>query len=214
MTNINKLVHAYIDNDISIRKMLSARLINTSSLARRIAKEQGLSGSMDAVISAIRRYDNLHVKEKRQAEIYRLLKQTKVTTRNRLASVLIEKNGTLHEDIRRVYTLINFAAGEILKVFELESFVKIIVDEKNADAVAKRMGTGKAPETRKGICEITLSYPEKVTKMPGVFALISQELANNEISIIDSMICHSEHVIILDARDFKKAFDAIDRLTA
>lgn len=212
MTNINKLVHDYIDNDISIKKLLSANLVNISSLARKIATEHNLMNNIDAVISAIRRYDKEKVKITRQTEIYELLKQTRMSTRNRLSSILIEKHQTIRDDVKKAYSEINFSAGETLKIFELESFVKLIVDEKNHDKIIKLFNSRYVSHTTKNICEITLSYPKKIIKTPGVFALISQELANNEISIVDSMICHFEHLIILDVKDYKKAFDVINKL--
>ncbi len=213
MTNIHKLVHSYIDNDISIKKMLYENLINISSLARKISKEYRMEKNMDAIISAIRRYENAPVRYQNQKKIYDLLKETKVLTRNKLSSCLIQKHQNIQKEISLIYELVNFSAGEILRIFELETYIKLIFDEKNYDKILNKINAKNILNRSKDLCEINLIYPEIVTKIPGVFALISQELANNEISIIDSMICHSEHLIILDKKDFQVAFETINKLT-
>ena len=53
MTNINQKVWRIIDIDSAIKKNLLEGLINTSALARKIAKEHDLVDNVDAVISAI-----------------------------------------------------------------------------------------------------------------------------------------------------------------
>ena len=54
--NIREKVWKFIDTDISIKKDLSRKVVNVRSLAKHILATQKLSTSLDAVISAIRRY--------------------------------------------------------------------------------------------------------------------------------------------------------------
>ncbi|MEK6846155.1 MAG: hypothetical protein AABY26_05315, partial [Nanoarchaeota archaeon] len=69
-------------------------------------------------------------------------------------------------------------------------------------------------DVEKGLGELTIIYGIDITKTPGVFALIANELAASNISIIDSMICHSEHLIILKEGDLQKGFNVVFGLTA
>jgi hypothetical protein len=105
MTNINKLVWAYIDSRTEIQKTLLAGLVNVSALARRIAKEEMLERNIDAIISAIRRYEGKPGKKKEHARFYDLLKKAKISTKTKLASVLLKRNDAtekkVHQDHNR-----------------------------------------------------------------------------------------------------------------
>ena len=61
----------------------------------------------------------------------------------------------------------------------------------------------------KNVGMLELSYPKDLEKTPGVFFIIANELAQNDISIIDALISSSEHIIIVDERDVVKAFGLI-----
>ena len=54
--NINGEVWRYLDNHLTIKKNLSEELINVRALAKKILKDVPVKGSLNAIISAIRRY--------------------------------------------------------------------------------------------------------------------------------------------------------------
>ena len=68
---------------------------------------------------------------------------------------------------------------------------------------------GELVNIEKNIGEINIGYNTDITKTPGVFATMANELAINNISVVDSMICHSEHIIIVKEKDIKKAFGVV-----
>ena len=57
MKSVNQEVHNIINKHISIQKSLKREIINIRSLAKYLISEYGLAYSLDAVISAIRRFD-------------------------------------------------------------------------------------------------------------------------------------------------------------
>ena len=59
---------------------------------------------------------------------------------------------------------------------------------------------------------LELSYSKDLEKTPGVFFIIANELAQNDISIIDALISASEHIIVVDEKDITKAFELVYRL--
>ena len=63
--------------------------------------------------------------------------------------------------------------------------------------------------TEKNLSEIAINYRDDITKIPGLFATIANELALNEVSIIDSMICHWEHIIVAKEKDLEGALKVI-----
>jgi len=59
---------------------------------------------------------------------------------------------------------------------------------------------------------LEISYPKDLEKTPGVFFIIANELAQNNISIVDALISSSEHILVVDENDVVRAFDLIYNL--
>lgn len=213
MTNINKKVWGIIENDAAIRKTLYNKLINISALARKIAKEHSLQNNIDAVISAIRRFETNKEKKKTNFLIYSLLKKSKLSTRTKLASVLFKKSFDIRGKLAILYSKIDFEAGETLRIFEVTKYIKIIIDDKNVNLINKLFTKNNIIEITKHLGELSIDYNVNITKTPGIFATLSNELSMNNISIVDSMICYSEHIIIVNEKQIKKAFDVIFELS-
>ncbi len=213
MTNINKEVWRIIDNDAALKKNLLLKLINISALARKIANEHNLQNNIDAVISAIRRYEGSIEKKENTSKIYSLLKKAKLSTRTKLASILFKKNSEIRQKLAKLYSEIDFEAGDTLRIFEVSKYIKIIIDEKTVKLVKKLFNNKEIVEITIKLGEVSIDYVVDITKTPGLFATLSNELATNNTSIVDSMICYSEHIIIVNEKDLQKTFNVIFKLT-
>ncbi|MBS3107902.1 hypothetical protein J4468_03205 [Candidatus Woesearchaeota archaeon] len=213
MTNINREVWRRIDNDAAVKKLLLEGLINISALARIIAKEHDLTKNLDAIISAIRRYEGNAEKKESLIKIYQLIKKAKFSTKTKLASVLFKKNSEVRKKLTQLYSKIDFDAGDTLRIFEVSKFIKIIIDENNVKLIEDTFNQREIMDLTNKLGEVSIDYNTDITKTSGIFAMLSNELAANNISIVDSMICYSEHIIIVDEKDLKKTFDIIFKLT-
>ena len=209
MTNINNEVWRIIENDAAIKKNLLNNLINISALARKIAKEHSLENNLDAIISAIRRFETNKENKQTNLNIYSLLKKSKLSTRTKLASVLFKKNSEIRKKLASLYSKIDFEANETLRIFEVSKYIKIIIDEKNLLLINKIFIKKDIVEITKHLAELSIDYNIDITKTPGIFATLSNELSMNNISIVDSMICYSEHIIIVNEKQIKKAFNVV-----
>ncbi|NTV24480.1 MAG: hypothetical protein HGA85_09040 [Nanoarchaeota archaeon] len=208
MTNIHDQVTNFISHDVSIRRGLSRGFINTRALASYIHRCLGLSGSLDAVISSIRRYKTDDTKEEVKS-LYSRIAAAKVSSRSRMASFLFKKDMDVRKGLIKLYDKIDFSRSDILRILEVNQFIKIVVDDENRQMVEKFFSDKDiiARDTKLG--EISLIYTEDVIETPGVFAALASELALNNISIRDGMICGSEHIFILKERDLMKALECL-----
>lgn len=212
--NINREVWRYLDNHITIKKNLADELINIRALAKKIILDLHLTCSLNAVITAIRRF-HLDIKEKDQLnKIYSLLKKSKLLTRTKLASLLLKKNETIRNKLANLYQKIDFQGGDTLRIFEVNKYIKIIIDEKTLKESQEIFNQKEIVNLEKNLGELIITYDLDITKTPGVFAFLSTELAANNISIIDSMICHSEHLIIIKEKELQKAFSVVFNLVS
>ena len=91
VSNIREFIWKTIDTDISTKKNLSRGLINIRSLAKHIIETQKINASLDSVISAIRRYNFNPKKEEETHSVYYVLKQAKISTRTKMASLLLKR---------------------------------------------------------------------------------------------------------------------------
>ncbi len=212
MKNINKKVWDYIDSNTEVRKSLARNLINTSALAREIAKAENLQGNIDAIISAIRRYENKE-KEVRYKSIYDLLEKSKITTKTKLGSILLKRNDETQRIVARLYSKVKLNRSSTLKILEVTNHIKIDMDEELLEEIKSMFSDSDIEYVQKNLGELVIAYSDDITKIPGVFAALSNELAMNGVSIIDSMICHREHFFMVNEEDLEKVFSVVLNLT-
>ncbi|MBN1156871.1 hypothetical protein JXA85_04590 [Candidatus Woesearchaeota archaeon] len=213
MTNINSKVWRYVDNKIEIKKTLLEGLVNVSALARKIAQEEKLEGNIDAIISAIRRYETKTEKKDEHIRFSKLIRKAKLSTKTRLGSVLVRRTDETERKVSTIYSRLKMKRDSTLRIFEVINYIKIIIDDSLLESVAGMFSSPDIEKIEKNLGELTIDYSDDITKISGVFARISNELAVNEISIIDSMICQWEHLIIVKENDLEKAFTVIFSLT-
>ena len=82
MTNITREVQRFLDHDLSAKRDLARGLINTRALAVYLKKHLGSEGSIDAIISAIRRYESGEKEEERFSKARALIKNAKISIWN------------------------------------------------------------------------------------------------------------------------------------
>jgi len=205
--NVNQEVRRIIDNNLAIRKLLGEGLINTLALARKILKDYGFNCTISAVLSAIRRYqEKLHYEDYLK-DVYISLKNATLTTKTKLFSVLIRKRVETRKKLAELYSKLE--PEETLVVFETTKYLKIILDKERKKNINEIFSEKEILDTEADIGLLHIGYGVDVTKIPGVFALLANELGANGVSIVDSMICHLEHVIIVKEKDIQKAFNVI-----
>lgn len=202
----------FIEQDVSIRRGLTRGLLNTRALAKYIHDNLGHPATLDAIISAIRRYE---AKEEAKDDIkkrYQLIAAAKVSSRTRMVSMLFRKEMDVRKSLVSLYNKIDFSKGDVLRILEVSQFIKVITDEANLEKIHELFPKKEIISTEKRLGEISLVYNEEVANTPGVFAALSGELALSGISIIDGVICGNEHIFIVNEDDLMKALEAMHRI--
>lgn len=213
MTNIQNEVTNFIEQDVSIRRGLARGLLNTRALAMYIHQNLHFSCTIDAVISAIRRYEGSQESKDDIKKRYQLIASAKVSSRTRMISVLLKKEVEVRTALTKLYSKVDFSKGEVIRILEVSQFIKIIIDETNFHEVEKLFSKKDIVTIEKKLGEISLIYPDEVANTPGVFAALSSELALSNISIIDGVICGNEHIFIVNENDLMKALEAMHRIS-
>jgi len=210
--NIREFVWKVIDTDISIKKDLSRGIINIRALANYIISNYKLKVSIDSVISAIRRYNKTPEKQVNIGTVYELLKKAEIRTLTKMAYLSLKKNEETTLKLSQILPKIDFEAGEILRILEGAKIFKILVNQNSYEKMRNFFTKKNIIDSNKKIGMVEMVYPDILKKTPGVFSVISTELAQNDISIIDALICSNEHIIILSQDDLLNAFEILSNL--
>ena len=129
------------------------------------------------------------------------------------SSLLLPKNKIVRKKLGDLYKQIDFEKGDTLRIFEVSSYIEVIIDDKNTKLFSKTFDNAEILNIKRNLGELSINYGMDVTQVPGLFSTISNELASQDVSIVSSIICHSEHIIIVEEKNLEKAFNVIFRLT-
>jgi hypothetical protein len=212
INNIREFVWKVIDTDMAIKKDISRGLLNVRAVANYIINNYKIIASIDSVISAIRRYNVGPIKEKGVVSVYSLLRKAEIRTLTRMASLSLKKNEAVTSRLGQILPGINYEKGDVLRILEGAKLFKIIFDKKSLKKMTDAFKKSDIIDSDNDLSMLELVYPKWLEKTPGVFSTVSNELAQNNISIIDALICANEHIIIVDGKDVLKAFQTLHNL--
>lgn len=212
MTKIVQTIWKAIDDDPSIKRDLARGLVNTSALARYLITDKHIDTTLEAAISAIRRYQHDAF-----TDIYtpasRLLGQTiNISTRSNLAEIALTKDDDVQYRLPKVFDIIHYVRGDVLRIMQANESIRLLIDEKNMDTVLGLFHQDKVLATDKNLAEIAIHIHPKMQKTPGILSILANELSLNNINIIEAMTCPPEMLFIVKNDDFQQASTVIHRL--
>ncbi|MEK6942550.1 MAG: hypothetical protein AABX00_00625 [Nanoarchaeota archaeon] len=213
MTNLTHEVWNYLDSEPSIKKELSRGIVNIMALAKYIIDTKNLEKSPDAVISAIRRY----VLEERHAPKFHnvedIIKNSRISTKNKIALIAIKRDSTVLDVLPNVFPLIELSRGEVMRLSEGKESLKLLVDEKNLQKIADVFPKNKIIGITRNLSELSINLGPGSIEAVGVLATIMNELAVNNISIVEVIGCLPEFMLFFDSKDILKAHEILMKLS-
>ena len=205
MTNITKLTESFISEHPSVKDCLKNGLINYSSLSRKIAFDLklGPKKNFDAILIACRRFKiKLKKEEAFEAQILKVLKESKVEIKNKIIAVVLEKDIffgnllNLQKEIKR--------NNEIFRIIEGLTAITIITSEEFLDAIKKKF-KNKIIIENKNLAEITIKSPKEIETTPGIYAYVCSLFGENDINIVETLSCWTDTIFLVKENDVGKA---------
>ncbi|KYK30192.1 hypothetical protein AYK20_04520 [Thermoplasmatales archaeon SG8-52-1] len=212
MTNIVHEVWKILDNNPSIRREMNRELINVSALARYIINKKKIDANLDAVISAIRRY-KLDMNEDIFDNAYKILGQTiNVSTKSNLSEISLIKDDEVQVLLPKLFGIIKYVHGDVLRVTQANESIRLLIDEKNMNKVIDLFPKNKIISKEKGLAEINIYIHPEMQTTPGILAAIANELAINDINIVEFMTCPPEMICVVKKGDLLRASNVLYNL--
>ena len=212
MTNITHEVWDYLNSEPSIKKELKRGIVNIMALAKHIVKAKDLKSSVDAVISAIRRYVDEEKYESKFYNVEKIIKSSRISTKNKIAVITMKRDTQIIELLPKIFPLVELSRGDVMRLSEGKVSIKLLVDEKNAQKVSDIFPSSKILDIKKNLSELNIHFGPGSGESVGVLATIMNELAANDIKIIESIGCLPEFMIFVDTKDILKAHEIMIKL--
>ena len=217
MTNNVKIadeVWKLLDERPCIRINMSRGLINTRALAKYIIKKRKLDVTVDAAISAIRRYE-LGTYEKIFENAHKIISQTiALSTKSPLANISLTKDTEVQRLLPKLFSIIHYNQGDALRIIHADESIKVLVDEKNLEKIRTLFPGDKIIRIERNLAEINIHQHPDAKSTPGIIAITSNELAINGINVLETMSCFPEWLWFVDEKDILKAYNALNQLSS
>jgi aspartokinase len=210
-TTINN-IKEFLDKEPYIRKLMRIKLINITALARYIIKVKKLDMTLDAVVSAIRRYDFKGTKIIYDKALNLIHQTRSISVKNKLASISLIKDSDIQRLLPLLFSMIRYTQGDILRIVQADESIRIFINEKNFEKVLKIFPEDKIICIDRNLAEINIHLHPEAKNIIGIASIITNEFALNDINILDSMSSFPESMWFVDEKDASKAYDVIFRL--
>ena len=193
MVNVSKITQSYIASRPEIKSCVAKKLINFSSLARQIIKDERLDGKyFNAILVAANRFSERLASSGYGKKIKALLKKSKVNVKTKMCRFVFAPHAHVEDEI---------AALHIIKGVKTTT---IIVDEVHYDSVAKRYDHWLL-DKRKGLVEIAVISPATADKVIGLTAHLTGLLASRGINVLTTLGSYTDDIFIIEEKDLTAA---------
>src|SRR3990167_9781844 len=130
--NINLLLQGFFNKNPDIRKASAKGIVNRRALAKYIIEAERLDNDkFEALVTALRRFE---IKSEKKQTLG-LFKDIKVSTKDKISIIYLEKSEEVLKNISKVLNLISFNKNETLKIVLGSLSVKLFVDEFNVKKI-------------------------------------------------------------------------------
>lgn len=204
MTNINHVVWKLIQSDIAIQKDIWRKLLNTRALAKHFIKTYSLSASLDAVISAIRRFQTQESFQEEERALLHVFKDSVVSTKNNMAC--ITAHSSLGDFFKRVYTT---NATTHFRITTGNDELKLMLENPLVQQVLPLFHDNELENIERDLSEILVTVSETSLHTKGVLARIASELALANINIHEIIIVPPHFLIYVKQKDIVKAHESV-----
>lgn len=213
MANVTVLVNDFIERDPVIQKDLVRGLINTSALAKYMIKEGKIDASADAVVTAIRRNVEENGYSKKFKERKRMFTDSRVSSKNKMAFIVLSKAESTLKALPDLFNKVDIYGGDTIRLVKSSESFEILLDEKNLERALTLFPEDKVKKIKKNIGVVTINLCQddylNLEDTPGVFASILNELAINNINVLETLSCLYEIMIFVGEKDLLKAYEVL-----
>jgi aspartokinase len=206
-SSTNQAVWKILRSDLAVQKNLQRNLINSRALAKYVIRKYGLTTSLDAVISSIRRFQGEESFKEEEKSLLNIFKGSIVSTKNNMACLTLNMRPA--KFLKKIKAKEN---GASYRIITSPSEVKVMLEQPQLAEVKKLFEKEEILNVADKLSEIRVKVSETAVKTKGVLARIANELALANINLQEILVCSPRFLIYIKEKDIVKAHDAILKL--
>lgn len=208
--NVNQTVWKLLQMDLAVQKDMYRKIINTRALAKYLIKKFSLAQvGLDAVISAIRRFESDEHFEEEEKVLHHIFKEAVVSTRNNVACITLSL--TLNDLMKRWAN-----AGKLppARISGGRRTIKVMMDQPDINLFKAMFSSDEITKIEENLSEICVVVSDRAILTKGVMARIANELALANINIHELIVCPPEFLIYVKQQDIVRAHESILKLSS
>jgi hypothetical protein len=204
--NITKLTEEYISERPSIKDCLKKKLINYSSLSRKIGNELGIK-QHDAILIACRRYHGkLKAEASNEEKILEVIRKSKIEVKNKRIAMVLEKE-THHDDLLEAEKEVK-KRRETMQLIEGATAITIITSQEFLDSFKSRF-KGHIIKVNSDLVEINIKSPREIENIPGVLPQLCSIFSEKGVNLVENMSCWTDTLFLIHENDFPKVMGSL-----
>lgn len=210
MTSIAREVWKEIEADVVIRRGLEKGIISMKNLAVYLIKKKKIAASLDAVVSAIRRYKEEQPLEKKYETARQMLSESsEVRITTNIVQIILEKNKETQKLLQKAFEKIDYDKGELLLVMQAEQSIKMMINQKNKQKVSEIFQRKIILGVEENIAQINITLSEEAVRTPGIMSVLTTEVMMHGVNPVEIMSCVPEVLFFVKQKDVVKCYDVI-----
>ncbi|MBI4139345.1 hypothetical protein HY483_00095 [Candidatus Woesearchaeota archaeon] len=205
--NVNQEVWKVLRTDSALQKDLTREIINMRALAKYLIDKYHYKASLDAVISAIRRYQSQEEYKEEDKKLEHIFSESVVSTKNNMACITLSL--TARQTMQK---LSNDKNNKKIKLITGTEVVKLLIEQPYLKETVQHFTKEDITGVDQNISEIRVVVSPEGIKTKGVLAKLATEIALANINIKEILVCPPEFFIYVHQDDIVKAHASIIQL--
>ena len=207
--NVNQEVWKALRTDSALQKDIARELINMRALAKYLIDKYHYKASLDAVISAIRRYQTHEEYKEEDKTLEHVFSDSVVSTKNNMACITLDM--PIRQVLQKLQNL-DKTNNKRLKIITGTDAVKLITEQPNLKDVQKLFTKDEIETVDENISEVRVVVSKEGIRTKGVLARLATEIALANINIKEILVCPPEFFIYVTQDDIVKAHASVIQL--
>ena len=139
-------------------------------------------------------------------------KTVNISAKSNLAEFSLVKDTDVQKVLPKLFELINYVQGDMLRVAQANKSIRLLLDEKYFEKVKEIFPKEKILAEEKGLGEINIFIHPEMQNTPGILAVMANELSISGINIIEFMTCPPEMICVVKKEDLIRAYNVLYKL--
>lgn len=213
----SEIVREEIDCLPHIRTALEMDLLNYSAFARflipLIQKKYNKKVSRESIIVAATRYQKEMLKTKLSEKLKKGISECNLSMRSGIVDLTLQKAPNIQEVVNEFNKEIDWKRGEIMFIAQGRGEVEVILDRMNYNKIKELISEEMILSTIPNLSIISVHQPStELTFVPGFYSFLLNNLAMNNINVLEVMSTLTELIIVVSQEQGSKTFEILNEI--